>query len=443
MRSARLFTIVVLVAIGCKGGSGGGGDAGPGDLCGNGASDPGEVCDDGNTTGGDGCSADCASDESCGNQRTDTGVGEVCDDGNAVGGDGCSDDCRSDESCGNGITDQVTGETCDDGNSIPMDGCSANCQSNETCGNGVTDAGEACDTMNVATAACDPDCTAPMCGDGVRNAAASEACDDGDTVNSDGCVACALARCGDGFRRTSGPAGALEQCDDGNGSQNDSCLTSCISNVCHDGFRDPGSEECDDGDTDDSDDCVDACRAARCGDGHVWNGVEGCDDGATNPGDGCSGSCQVESMPVVYVVTDPAALINMASDCDGNGVNDNMYDACVGGQIGFRWQDTGGFFPSQIVIEWNRGIACSDNMAPAQNTYLNGGYTGTFTVNDPGFTPGCQCLPVEELHTWTLSGVGNYTPGGDNAFVLDGFPNCTGMSLDDGFGGFARITVYP
>jgi len=35
--------------------------------CGDGVIDPGEVCDDGNVTDGDGCSADCHSDETCGN----------------------------------------------------------------------------------------------------------------------------------------------------------------------------------------------------------------------------------------------------------------------------------------------------------------------------------------------------------------------------------------
>src|SRR4051812_18416357 len=68
--------------------------------CGNGHLDPGEVCDDSNLEDGDGCSADCTSDESCGNGVVDTAVGESCDDGNALGGDGCSADCKSTEECG-------------------------------------------------------------------------------------------------------------------------------------------------------------------------------------------------------------------------------------------------------------------------------------------------------------------------------------------------------
>lgn len=53
---------------------------------------------------------------------------EVCDDGNQVGGDGCSADCMSDESCGNGVVDSVAGEACDDGvTGKSGDGCSSRC----------------------------------------------------------------------------------------------------------------------------------------------------------------------------------------------------------------------------------------------------------------------------------------------------------------------------
>src|SRR5204863_2664128 len=39
---------------------------------------------------------------------------EVCDDGNTFNGDGCSADCLSNEVCGNGIVDPADGEQCDD-----------------------------------------------------------------------------------------------------------------------------------------------------------------------------------------------------------------------------------------------------------------------------------------------------------------------------------------
>lgn len=68
-------------------------------ACANGALEAGEVCDDGNALAGDGCSADCGSDETCGNHVVDIAVGEVCDDGNAAGGDSCSADCKNIDEC--------------------------------------------------------------------------------------------------------------------------------------------------------------------------------------------------------------------------------------------------------------------------------------------------------------------------------------------------------
>jgi cysteine-rich repeat protein len=71
-------------------------------VCGNGWIDPGEVCDDNNNTSGDGCSADCKSNETCGNGITDSYIdmgqkpGEQCDDGgpkDRVGHDGCAPAC--------------------------------------------------------------------------------------------------------------------------------------------------------------------------------------------------------------------------------------------------------------------------------------------------------------------------------------------------------------
>ena len=193
--------------------------------CGNGVLDPGEVCDDGNTVGGDSCSADCTSDETCGNGIVDLAAGELCDDGNTLGGDNCSADCKSDETCGNGVVDTDRGETCDDGNTTSGDMCSANCQSNESCGNGVVDAdkGEQCDNGPQATATCDPDCTRPVCGDGVVNHAAGEDCDDHNTSDADGCThLCHVSRCGDGIVNPT-----TEECDDGNPDNTDGCRNDC------------------------------------------------------------------------------------------------------------------------------------------------------------------------------------------------------------------------
>lgn len=97
--------------------------------CGDGVLDPEEMCDgaerrvaDCRQAGFDGgslaCSSQCTLDTSgcylCGNGTRE--ATEICDDGNTVGGDGCSADCRSDESCGNGVLDALTGETCDGSN---------------------------------------------------------------------------------------------------------------------------------------------------------------------------------------------------------------------------------------------------------------------------------------------------------------------------------------
>ena len=70
----------------------------------------------------------------CGNGRvdiadpTDAGdIGEICDDGKQIAGDGCSADCMSDEACGNGVPDSIAGEQCDDGNFLDHDGCDSKC----------------------------------------------------------------------------------------------------------------------------------------------------------------------------------------------------------------------------------------------------------------------------------------------------------------------------
>lgn len=102
-----------------------------------------EVCDDGNQMSGDGCSSNCLSDESCGNNIVDSvsdyygnyAYQEACDDGNTDAGDGCSPDCWSDETCGNGYRDE--NEICDDGNTADGDDCSSDCQTNNMCPEGA------------------------------------------------------------------------------------------------------------------------------------------------------------------------------------------------------------------------------------------------------------------------------------------------------------------
>jgi cysteine-rich repeat protein len=396
-------------------------------VCGDGVIGKGEVCDDGNTVDGDGCSADCKSDETCGNGILDVAAGELCDDGNTLGGDGCGEDCKSDESCGNGIVDKASGETCDDGNLISGDGCSKNCQSNETCGNNIVDVNEQCDSGNQFTATCDPDCTFAMCGDGVKNAAAGEQCDDGNNIDTDGCARCKIAKCGDGFKHT-----GVEQCDDGNTNNNDACTNNCTTARCGDGIVRTGVEQCDDANSNNHDGCLNTCVRATCGDGFVRFGVEDCDDGNTNSGDGCDSTCHWEA--VTYVVTDQAKLIGMAQECnDGT----DPFNACDGTPVGFSWDDNTPFDPSSIVVEINHGVDCDG--PHTEFAHLNNVDTNQVPFDSPN---GCSCTPEEQLVSWTITDVSSFQRGATNAVTLEGSVNCQGFG-DDIIGGYARVTVYP
>jgi cysteine-rich repeat protein len=172
--------------------------------CGDGVIDPGEVCDDGNIMDGDGCSADCHSDETCGNGIIDkhSSNPEECDDGklNGTTDDICDITCH--KFCGDGIVDQSKGEQCDPG---AMD--SADCNSSMAaavsckiakCGDGYTNmvAKEQCDSGNVDTAMCNSKlCTLAACGDSYINMIAGEQCENGglDTTTCNGMMAGAVS----------------------------------------------------------------------------------------------------------------------------------------------------------------------------------------------------------------------------------------------------------
>jgi cysteine-rich repeat protein len=422
--------------------------------CGDAIVDPGEACDDGNVSGGDGCSADCLSDETCGNGIADQN--ENCDDSNGVGGDGCSADCLSDETCGNGLIDVSTGETCDDNNLIPGDGCSANCQSNEACGNTIQDVGEACDNGPGFTPTCDPDCTRPQCGDGVKNGPAGEECDDQNLTSGDGCDnQCRVEQCGNSRRESN------EQCDNGTGFTA-GCDPDCSFPVCGDGVRNPAAgDECDDHNTSSGDGCDRYCRVENCGngrredneacdtagetascdgdctpvqcnDGRVnYAAGERCEDGNTSDGDGCTGTCRWE--PRVYIVG-AADLLGMVNDCGGG----NLYDNCSADtQTGFAWTDSTPFTPSAVDIEIDHGINCWGGYSLGAD--LNGSYFGELYFDT---TNGCTCAPSESIVSTTISGAG-YNLGGVNEVHIAPAPSCHGYALNLGLGGYARITVYP
>lgn len=165
-----------------------------------------------------------------------------------------------------------------------------------TCGNGTREGTEACDSGG-ASATCNWDCTAPLCGDGILNTAAGEVCDLGSSaIGMDSALcddSCHPIVCGDG---TKDPR---EVCDDGNLKSHDGCSETCDVEIdpsqCGNGATDPG-EDCDDGPAG-SVLCTPDCLATYCGDGTKQSPpgrTEQCDDGNTRSGDGCSADCRTE-----------------------------------------------------------------------------------------------------------------------------------------------------
>lgn len=161
--------------------------------CGNSIKEADELCDDGNILHGDGCSADCRSNEQCGNGHIDAALGESCDDGNTTNGDGCQATCKT-SSCGDGIVDEIFNEECDLGamnSQLPDAACRANCLHGR-CGDDVVDSGEICDDGNQnSNDGCRFDCLSnETCGNGILDVSKLEVCDDGNTLNHDGCGVC-------------------------------------------------------------------------------------------------------------------------------------------------------------------------------------------------------------------------------------------------------------
>jgi cysteine-rich repeat protein len=272
-------------------------------TCGDGLVSGSEACDDGNRVDGDGCSADCLSDESCGNGVLDMIAGESCDDGNVLSGDNCSPDCQL-AACSNRIVD--VNEDCDSGG-VDTKGCNADC-SFVTCGDKRVNsaAGEECDDGMDPSATCNSPliCTMPKCGDGIYNGMAGEECDTGgDTRACNGADAsnglvdsfCKIPRCGDNYTNKKFPLfpfGPTEECDKG-GVDMPGCDSDCTAPVCGDSHANAAAgEECDDGNTLNDDTCVSIgtlCKKAVCGDGYrrtvvgpMGEPIEECDHGTSN-----------------------------------------------------------------------------------------------------------------------------------------------------------------
>ena len=405
-------------------------------FCGNHVVDPGEVCDDGNSESGDSCSADCQSDETCGNDYVDLAAGEQCDDGED-NSDTTPDACRTDCTaawCGDGVTDIA--EVCDDNNNTSGDSCSADCLSDETCGNGYVDlvTGEECDdstaNSDMVPDACRTDCSSPSCGDGVVDT--GEQCDDGPAnsdLQPDACrTNCLLAHCGDLI------VDSGEDCDEGTLNSvvpNATCRTNCLVRRCGDGIRDDGyGEVCDATDLGGQDcstfgfvdpvglACAADCRedlqpcTATCGNA-IREPSEGCDDGNTYNWDGCNALCEIEGC-IVFVNNDPAI-----TQRDGRSWQTALDD--VGAAITVAAATS---VPCDVwVAEGTYHIyqtAPTDTVQLAEDVGVYGGFTGSEYLRGQRDW---------ETHTTTLDGAQAGNPSnrvyhvvtGASYAVLDGF----------------------
>lgn len=280
------------------------------------------------------------------------GAGEACDDGNIRDGDSCSADCTSDETCGNGVTDEVNGESCDG-----EPNCNSDCQLEE-CGNSIIDINEDCDNAGMDSRGCNSDCTFATCGDTYQNSAADEECDDGinpsSTCNSP--VLCKISRCGDSYYN---PADIKEECDtggdtqacngNGNGVSSNDSNSSCHIPNCGDSYTNteftiPGTlikEECDTGGTD-SPTCDLDCTLPICGDNHInFIAGEKCDDGNPDNDDLCvsipkgdpKGICKDATCGDGYVRT-TAITGTPDEDCDTAGDSQDCDADCTTPQCG-------------------------------------------------------------------------------------------------------------
>jgi hypothetical protein len=287
-------------------------------------------------TADDASSGDTAVPPTCsdgvqGEDETDVDCGGSCEP--CDNGQGClvAEDCSSgvcegevciSPTCGNGSIE--TGEACDDAGESAA--CNEDCTA-AACGDGVLNAtaGESCDEAG-ESASCNADCTVAACGDGVLNATAGEVCDD--AGESASCNAdCTMAACGDGVLNVT----AGEACDDAGDTA--ACDADCTAVACGDGATNPAAgEACDD--AGESATCDVDCSAAECGDATV-NATAGeeCDGG---PAGDCGPDCLFAGCQPDPVALALAACMADYPSCDivDGGVVGYGAGSCTGCNCG-------------------------------------------------------------------------------------------------------------
>ena len=221
--------------------------------------------------------------------------------------------------CGDGVVGGA--EACDDANLVDHDDCRNDCTA-PVCGDGIRTIGltltEACDlgVNNGPTSLCLANCTlAPaLCGDGTVQV--GEGCDN---VDANVCVNCSPVSCGDGVVQ------APEVCDD---PADPNCSPRCTTTVCGDGLLSSG-EACDSGAANsDAGACTSTCAVAVCGDGLIHSEVgdpalaEQCDDGPDNGDDkACLSNCVRN--------TCGDGKIGPGEECDDGTANNGDDQACL------------------------------------------------------------------------------------------------------------------
>jgi hypothetical protein len=288
---------------------------------------------------------------------------------NTTAGETCDDSgesptCDNDctaNLCGDGLRNATAGEACDDSGESAT--CNTDCTTS-VCGDGTTNttAGETCDESG-ESATCDSDCTSVTCGDGTTNATAGEACDDsGESASCD--VNCTTASCGDGMTNTT----AGEACDDSGESA--SCDTDCTAVTCGDGTANTtAGETCDD--SGESATCNVNCTTALCGDGMTNSTAgEACDDS------GESATCNTDCS---------------AASCGDDILNVSAGEECEPGVDSYCAGDCTFTYAHYMVNRYSfsgSGTTLTDSVSGANGTAVGTTLTGTGTFTMGGAASG-------------------------------------------------------